>query len=252
MPARILPGLLRGRAARAYSALILASSPVAYWRCSESSGAGSLADSSGNSHTMTLNGTTTTGVAGKNSRLGSAAKFAVGSYGTVPSSAPFRIAGDLTLECWIKFDSALTNGDAVALGYCVVTGETSATNAQYQWNIQHTGSVEFAWFHEYNSGVNQSGEISVSFVATDWTHCVLRRDTTAKKYSAWVNGAKAGEQSYSSNPTGGGSTVFQFGRNPATGSTSNVDRTVDEVAVYSSALSDAEIFEHYRAGRRAA
>lgn len=250
---------LRHYASKTYQALVLEDTPLALWRCGESAGATTLADSSGNSQTATINGTITTGVAGAQ-RLGNAATPAASSgYLTVASSVNFRLAASMTAECWYKIPVDFTTGTLQYLHCCGTSGETSATNVLYQFQFGYTNASTYNWsaFHESGSGTNSS--VTTDFAAAllpagQFNHICFVRDTTANTYALYINGAIAGSAvSYGANdPSGGGSGVFNYNRNPATGDISNRVTTVDEIAIYNTALSAARIFEHYRAGRRAA
>lgn len=250
---------LKHHAPAAYSAVVLVDTPLAYWRCSEAAGAATLADSSGNSRTATINGTVTTGVAGPQ-RLGNAATFAVSSgYLTVADSSAFRLTGNMSAECWYKIPVDFTSGTVQYLHCCGVSGETSATNVLYQFQLGYTDAATYNWsaFHESGSGTNSS--VTTNFAATllpanQYNHICYVRDVTANTYALYINGRIVGTAvSYGANdPSGGGSTAFNYNRNPAVGDVSNRVTTVDEIAVYDTALSAARIFEHYRAGRRGA
>jgi hypothetical protein len=249
----MLPRLTRLRAAAPQSLadVILDDTPLAFWRCDESGGSGTLADSSGNSRTLTLAGSVTTGVTAKNGRMGKCATFTTTGYGTVADSSPFRLTGDMTFECWVKLASTLTSAQVARLAICSISGETEATNVPYLFQLQESGGVQqFRCFHESGAGVDNNAPFNVSYTATDWNHWVATRDVTADVYELWLNGVSLGTQGFSADPTGGGSSVFEFGRNNGTSAISDVDRTIDEIAIYSSKLSAARIFEHYRAGRR--
>jgi hypothetical protein len=247
---------LRHHTPAAYSAVVLADTPLAYWRCSEAAGAATLADSSGNARTATINGTVTTGVAGRQ-RLGNAATFAVSSgYLSVASSAAFQLTGNATWECWYKLTAAMTAGAVQLIHCCGVSGETSATNVLYQFDLQFVSSGVYSWsfFHESGSGTNNTSGANFSATLLPhgvFNHLVLRRDVTANTYELFLNGAIVGTPvAYTNDPSGGGSTVYNFNRNPAVPTISNRECSGDEIAVYSTKLTDARIFEHYRAGRR--
>lgn len=240
-----------------YQATVLADSPLAYWRCGESAGATTLADSSGNSETATINGTVTTGVTGAQ-RMGNAATFAAASgYLTVASSVNFRLTGNMTSECWWKIPVALISGSNQYLHCCGAVGETSGTNALYQHQIGYVDASNLSWsgFHESGSGTNSS--VTVAFAASlmmvnQFNHLVFVRDVTANTYAFYLNGKIVGSPaSYGANdPSGGGSAVYNYNRNPAAPDLATRVSTSDEIAIYNTALSAARIFEHYRAGRR--
>lgn len=244
-------------APRSYAELVLEDSPIAYWRLEEPSGT-SFADSSGNSRTATSTGTVTPGSISEQQRLGSYAFFESGGYLSVSDSSPFRIAGDLTCELWWRKNVLITTGGIIRLFFCVAPNETEAVNALYQWEIRHVNSTTYEWRADHENGAGNNNPVSANY-SVDlhplglWQQLVLRRNTSAKTYEYFINGVRVGTaQTYAENPTGGTSAIFHFSRSNATGDTSNRAMDCDELAIYSSALSDARILEHYRAGRRRA
>jgi hypothetical protein len=246
---------LQAYAPLSYAAVVLADSPIAFLRCSEAASSPTLADSSGNSRTATLQGTWVTGNTGKNARLGSAVNRAAAAYFTVADSSPFRTIGDATWEVWFRLAGALTSGQVVRTFNCSISGETTTTNANYLLSISNVAGVHsYEWFHESGTGTNRSGSVPITYTPTNWNHAVLVRDVTAQNYQAFLNGVSMGTSSFASTspPTGGSSAVFEFGRAPDSAAVSSVAADFDEIAMYGSKLSAARIFEHYRAGRRAA
>jgi hypothetical protein len=243
---------LKHHTPQSYSQVVLADSPLAYWRCEDAFGAATLADSSGNGRSMTLNGTRGLQAYSKNSRLGKCVGFAFNSgYGSVAAASWFQITGDLTIELWFKTPASLASGDFIGLLYCNTSGETEATNSLYQWHYQNNGgTLRFSAFHENGSGSDNVVNINHTMDPTVWNHCVLVRDTTAKTYTVYVNGVSIGSAVYTNNPTGGTSSVLNLCRNPSDGSFGSDKAAYDEIAIYNTKLSAARIFEHYRAGRR--
>lgn len=244
---------LRHHTPQSYSAVVLADSPLAYWRCEDAFGSATLADSSGNGRSMTLNGTRGLGAYSKNSRLGKCVGMGFNSgYGSISAASWFQILGDLTLELWFKTPLNLASGDYIGLLYCNTSGETEATNSLYQWHYQNNGgTLRFSAFHENGAGGDNVVNVNHTMDMTVWNHCVVVRDTTAKTYTFYVNGVSVGSAGYTNNPTGGTSSVLNLARNPSDGSFGSDKAAYDEIAIYNTKLSATRIFEHYRAGRRA-
>lgn len=232
--------------------VVLADSPLAYWRCEDAFGAATLTDSSGNGRSMTLNGTRGLQGYSKNSRLGKCVAMGFNSgYGSIAAASWFQITGDLTIEMWFKTPWTLQSGDYIGLMYCNTSGETEATNSLYQWHYQNFGgTLRFSAFHENGAGVDNSVNVNHTMDATRWNHVVMVRDTVAKTYTFYVNGSSVGSASYANNPTGGTSSVLNLARNPADGSFGADKTSYDGIAIYNTKLSAQRIFEHYRAGRR--
>lgn len=246
---------LRHHASRSYQDVILADTPLLFWRMNEAAGAGSFADSSGNAHTGNITGTITSGIAGRQ-RLGNAASFALNSRLTVTNSAPFRILGNISVEAWVMLPTAFTAGSQVISAACGASGETTATNFAYIFDIHYSSASNYGWgyFHESGSGTDNTGQTPFSntlMPALVWHHVVWRRDTTANTHEFHLNGARVGNAvSYTNDPTGSTSGLFGWNGYPSSSTFSNRAVSWDSCALYSAKLTDAQIFEHYRAGRR--
>lgn len=245
---------LKHHTPQSYSDVVLADSPLAFYRCEDAFGAATLADSSGNGRNATLNGTRGLQAYSKNPRLGRCVGFFVGSgYASVASAAWHQILGDLTVECWIRLQSALGSGDIQPLPSSLAAGETEAANACYRINYENSGgTTRFNLLHENGAGVDNNVTINATIPIRVLTHVVITRNTTAKTYSAYINGALVGTSAaYTTNPTGGTTAVLNINRNPSDSSFGPDKSAWDGIAIYGTALSAARIFEHYRAGRRA-
>lgn len=233
--------------------MVLADSPLAYWRCEDAFGSASLADSSGNGRTMTLNGTRSLEAYSRNSRLGKAVSFISGTgYGSVAAAAWHQITGDMTVECWFKIIASPANGTGYTILCCSAAGATSASNRLYQCQIQVVGNVQgLGNYHESGTGSGITNtQTNWSWNLGQWYHYVCVRDTAALTYARYIDGVLIGTVSYSANPTGGGSSNLNLNRIDDSGGQIGV-WSMDEVAIYNTKLSAARIFEHYRAGRRA-
>lgn len=252
----MIPRLFRkAPAPRTYAQLLLSfGTPLVYWPCNDTVGSSTIADTSGNGRTATIVNTTTLGGASKNSRLSTMAACNATSYWTVASSVAFRHLGDATWLWWMRLNSALTSGQLIPVWNCSATGEASAENHCYYIGIQNLSGVHNTiCFHESGSGTNRSTPIPITYTPTNWNFFAIVRDTTALTYTAYVNGALAGSGgSYTANPSGGGSTTFNMGRDVSVPSNSAVARDLDELAFFTSMLTAANIKELYRAGKRAA
>ena len=215
-----------------YSALVLADSPVGYWRLGEPSGT-SATDSGPNALTGTYAGTYTLAQTGA---LASDTNTAVlmGTDGrmTVTNTAVLNFAGSFTLEAWIY--------------------RTSSAGAQM---IMHKGASEFPPA-QYEFGF-VSGPLYFQVKDTGGTNRTV--NVTAPSLNAWhhvvgvyevgvgsriyIDGALAG--SIATAPTGAFVTTDPF----VVGSvTYDFLGMIDEVAIYPSVLTATRIQAHYVAG----
>lgn len=148
------------------------------------------------------------------------------------------IPPDSTLELWIYLDA--TGGFAFQSG---VTKDLDASN--YETNIYPRGGSGAASCYLDSAGAATSIISSVDPTPlTAWNYIVLRKDSTG--WSLWLNGAEVGSAAYAPDPVQqpypwqvGNSTLDE----PLLG-------RVAQLALWSVAVSDAQIAARYAAGPR--
>lgn len=213
-----------------YAQAVLASKPAAYWRFSEF--VGSLArDSSGRDR----HGTYEDGVAFylpgprlPGQQINPAAHFAGGRM----TASIDGIPNSYSVEMW--FWNGLPNDARGVTGYLFSRGAADALGIG---GIDSgVGKLIFA------GGLEGKTEIQ----RKTWNHVVMVRDR--QKVRVYLNGSEspeiAGEvPGGQANQTG---RVFVGGRHD---SAANFEGKIDEVAIYDRALTQADIAEHFRAGR---
>ena len=158
-------------------------------------------------------------------------------YVSIPSSTDLQITGDLTVAGWFNFDEVPVPAH---------TGLVSkAYGGEWLWQI-YAPSKMYVW---HDSGVRARWNVSGSIVAGNWYHLAFVRDGTAKTYKIYCDGVlKTTSGAYASAPPtsethvtigSGGSHVQPF------------DGLIDEVRIYSTALTASEIkaLYDYPAGR---
>jgi hypothetical protein len=224
-----------------YQSVVLADSPLAYWRMSEAAGA-TFADLSGNNFTGTLQSAGwTRGVASATSALGNAITLpgTLGVFGSVPSNTTVQPLTNCTYECWLNpsrvnvaqfamgqdFNSTGThvNGMAIRL----------AIGGQFQGSITWDGTVVV------NSGA------TVASVGT-WYYVVLTRTGNPGTWALYVNATLAQGGAVAPFGITQNDSVFGVGQlAPSTGSP--FGGSLDEVAIYGTALSQAQVQAHYDA-----
>lgn len=221
----------------AYRAAVLADSPVAYWRLGEASGT-TAADEVG-SYAGTYVGSPTLGGSGVFTG-NSAASFNGSSQYITASALGSRTSW--SIECWVKFAS--TSGE-----------QTAISNDLVGWNNDvlvglHPEAAAGAYTGKI-AAVHQDATSSVRTVVANpssattgvWYHvAVTSNGSTMRLY---VNSlevaatAKAGTAlTLSNNP-------INLARNPQ--GIRFLNGSLDEVAIYSSALSSTRIAAHYAA-----
>jgi hypothetical protein len=239
-------------AAFGYGAAVLADSPIAYWRLGETTGNVAY-DYVGNNNGTYFNATLgQPGYSVIDSNL--AATFgAVNSYVGQISGSSINFEGtnvSFSIECWVNGPADQTDESAII---CKGTG-SDGTTANEQFAIDIAGGV-YRFMTRGNNNVIYSAVANIGPNGT-WQHVVAVYDQSSPSSPAmriYVNGELAGSGS---------------GRPPANNglraSTANVDigskrlgnspdrdgfftGTIDEVAIYNTALSESAIQAHYGA-----
>lgn len=214
-----------------YRTAVTADSPAGWWRLEETSGT-SAADSSG-ANTGTYVNSPTLGVAGL---ISEAATYAVTLNGsnqrvTVPDHASLDLTDTFTLECWIR------RGSTLGTNQVLIDKDTGA----YQIRFNTSNQLEM-W--RSNVAVIVASTVTITDTAA---HHLMATKTgaTVKLYIDGVDRTGAVTNS----------TCVNNGSQLAIGSTSSGAQyfhgTLDEVAVYPTALSAVRALAHYTAGTAA-
>ena len=217
-----------------YRAAIGADTPQAWWQLNDAAGASVATDSTANlrngTPTAVTFGNTTCSVPGLTSAAfnGSTSKITT-TYN--PSGAAFSV------EAWVNLNN-LTQGSSPDI---IANSVTSSANTGFV--LQITGSQ--AQFYVGNGTTNANVLTSTGAIpATGWVYLVGTYDgTTVRLY---VNGVQSGTGSALAGSMAAGATNIGIGFNPSA-NTDFFAGLIDQVAVYTSTLSQARITAHYQA-----
>lgn len=223
----------------AYRDVVLADSPIGYWRLDETSGT-IAADASGNGLDGTYIGGPTLGQLPLINTGNSVSFDGTDDYIEV-SSASLIITGDVSVELWMHPDSLSTLQTWVMFAHSA-TGDPESDNALYS---VRTNGADLDTFWEYGDGNNEvvSSANNLS-VGTDYS-ILVTRDNTAKEVKFYVNGSLIATKSYTNSPTGGSAGTLKIGQ-WSDGQFAN--GLIDEVAIYNAVLSHSRASAHYNAG----
>jgi len=207
-----------------YPLTVLADAPTAYWRFGEASGL-SAADATGNGHTMTLPASHLTyGVAGavNDGTTG----FALDGSQAQATFTAFAIGTTCTIEFWIRPDSTTSPSP-----YALLIGNGGGGVGLYydkstQKMLLYTGA------NERNGTVLTDGALY---------HVVI--SINAGNGTWYINGVADG--TFSSWPGNNFGSAFNGNAGGATIKAS----LIDEIALYPTALSAAQVLAHYNAGQ---
>jgi PKD repeat protein len=220
-----------------YRSLVLADGPVSYWRLGEASGT-SAADSAG-TNTGSIRGGVTLGAPGALTGDPDTSMSFDGTSGyvSVPNSPGLNLTGDLTVEAWVR-PGAL---DGVTRAVLHKGGTGGYPTYQYRIGLT-SGNL---WRGTVYVGSNNLTVTSPSIASTiGWTHVVMARSgSTLKLYLNGVAVATATASGTLNTSTG----MLAIGRTGAV-SVDYCKGSIDDVAAYPTALSAAQVAEHYRVG----
>lgn len=220
-----------GTPGTSYAPLVLGGTPAGYWRLGEASGT-TASDAGPNTLNGTYSGTHTLGTTGALVADTNTAVAFAGGNADMGSPAALNISGSaLSIEFWAKgtpgtYNYMVSHTNGANQGYAVYTGG----DAQYHWYIGRsggahvTGSVPGAWDGAWHHFAN----------VFDGAQMLVYVDGVARLAEAETA------------PITGYTGNFRVAGYNGGGYTFN--GLLDEVAVYSRALSATEVSDHYWAG----
>ena len=230
------------------SSQILAQSPVLYWRFSETSGTAVADSATGNLNGGTVT-TTGTGTVTRNAASAlpgdpNPAITFTPSTGTSyvikasPSNIPSGTA-NRTIEAWFK--TTTTTEQAIASYGC----STCANGQNFGFDVMTSNSLQFWGFGSADL------TFTTPYTITDgtWHQGVIEYNGTA--ISMYLDGIYLGSKTDAINTTAAGTQGFNVGvNNPVSDATNGgkyFNGSIDEVAVYPSVLTAAQVETHYLA-----
>ena len=211
------------------------------WHLNESSG--TLADSSGGGHTGSYSGSGYSQTGALNTALGGFSGFPlnVGDINDTDNSAY------MTIEMWIY---------PITLGTIrILSIKSGSSQNQYTIRTQNTAGVQDELYFFIASSLTDSstyfGTSNLNLTAGAWQHLAFVYDGTlasANRVAIYRNGvAASGSVSGTIPTTLTSSTVSAYFGSGATGGNAS-DSNLDEIAIYSRALSATEVADHYKRG----
>jgi hypothetical protein len=241
---------IRAANATGYTATILADKPAAYYEMQETTGAGTAADSSGNGYNgaiaydYDLNDNIDYPVLGKDGVDTNAYLFYTYSDTNaenhvsdidVPANGVLNPSGPFSIEFWARAISDAGN-------YVTPVGSVSGSYPQPGYDFYQTPGAEGNWV--LNVPTASVFMQSASPVAKNqWTHLVGVYD--GANFSFYINGVAIGTA-----PGTGfqpSTADFYIGGVPPSG-WGSFDGYLTQVAIYTNALTSAQVLTHYEAG----
>lgn len=162
--------------------------------------------------------------------------------------------GDLTTVWWMRPRNTFNHDFSMVIIGCGAPRdprgeETEAENHLYAHGLK-LGKLRA--FHESGAGINQEILSSSPIEPERWTHVAIVRDTANKTYKLYIDGKLADTRTYAENPTGGDSPLSRVTIGRSGGAVLNhFDGKLDELMLYTRALSDLEVANLYQHSRPA-
>ncbi|MFT4216806.1 MAG: PKD domain-containing protein [Micropruina sp.] len=221
-----------------YAAAVVANTPDLYWRLDESSG--SALDSSGSGNVGSVTETLTRGVEGAIS--GNAAATFNGSSNIVVAQRPWVAPQRFTAEVWFKTTTA--KGGKL-IGFGTATSGLSSSYDRHVWML-NTGKLAFGTY----PGSQQIITSANSYNDGQWHHVAASQGADGMKL--YIDAQLVGTNATTTGQVYTGYWRIGGDKNWSGASSSYFAGTLDEAAVYPSALTENDIRAHYAASGRTA
>lgn len=231
----------------AYYEKVLADGPLIYYRLQETAGT-SAADASGSGLTGTFSGTYTLNqTSGKPVSGESASRYVdIASGGRVAYPPAAAGTTKLTLEAWV-YRATLDGSASTFYAISDAPGSGTAPNDWMAWSVRGDGTLHML------SGDVEWTTSTAPITAATWHHVAVVMDVENDSLVFYRNGvavaATASPSGFESNRIGfqrTGASTWYWGRAPANTAYSTISR-IAEPALYTEALSAAQILDHYNA-----
>lgn len=223
-----------------YESEVLADSPVLYYRLNEASGS-TVEDFSGSNRDAAYVNSPTLGATGATTDGDDAVTMnGTNQYVTVASSSAGDTAlkamtGSFSLECWVN-PSSLSGNRGLFDRYAGGGGTTSV------FLFYLVGATPT--FIIRNAANSDSTKSAASGISTGvWTHLVATYDGSTSRI--YINGTESGTGLSTTFSSHNRTPILEIGR--FVFSNTYFAGTLDEVAVYPSALSSTRVLDHYNA-----
>jgi large repetitive protein len=223
--------------ADSYGARVYNDSPDLYWRLGETAGS-VAADSGVSGNTGTYYGGVTKGVTGALSGTTNPAASFNGSNGLVASNTQFSNPLVYSLELWFN---STTNSGGKLIGFGSSPNGTTSGSYDRHVYLQDDGKLVFGVWTGQTNTITTPG----SYTDGLWHHVVATQSGSGLKL--FVDGQLSGTNPQTQAQAYDG--YWRVGGDTTWGSSSAfVNARIDEVAVYSSALSADTVAAHYALG----
>lgn len=223
-----------------YSSTVMQDNPVVYHRLDESSGT-SAADQTSNAYTGTYSGSGVTySVAGALSNDSDTAVTFNGSSGNMTLASgvnPANYTSAISIEFWMKLSTLSQASSPTIIG----NDTTPSTNNGLVCYINSTGTALILRLG--NGSSNSTSTMNYPFATGVWYHIVWTWN--ANNILGYVNGVVKESDDLFTGPISTAPHNLTLGHNPS--GTDFFQGSIDELAIYSTALSASRVMAHFQA-----
>ena len=165
-------------------------------------------------------------------------------YATVVSSADTAITSDISIECWVKFES-LPADEAYA---GLVCKDRTAAQQQYSMFFRRVGTDAAGQYRftlmVWNGGNNYAVWKLLSFSTATWYHLAITWTAATDVATFYVNAVSQGTGNTSVTSTQAGTSPVDIGWSSAY--SGYLDGLIDEVRIWSDVRTSTEISNNYQ------
>jgi hypothetical protein len=238
--------------AATYYDVVSGDNPVGYWRLGETAGATVAQDASGFHRDLDYNNVPASGFFGQPGAIvgdpDTAVKFTPAPPNnptiTSPNTTDFGFASgqSFSAEYWIK---ALPGNTTAADAGLLTKGYNSTTQALPWYLSQYKSDGRVTWYLRNSASASNVVTSTATVNDGQWHHVVGVYDSSAAQINLYVDGR------WQATTAGVPADAYGTNARPLTVANHfnrNVDASMDELAMYDSALSGDQVVEHYATG----
>jgi hypothetical protein len=159
-------------------------------------------------------------------------------------SPSLSITGDLTIECWVKFESLPAVGNDMAF---VAKWGDAAGERSYLFRISNSSGTYQLQFWTSTDGTNYEGKtknLSSAPSLGTWYHYAVTFDASTATAEFFVNGSSIGTNTGTHTSIADTSQVLHLGKGSET--TWYLDGMLDEVRIWNDIRTSTEISDNYQ------
>jgi hypothetical protein len=230
--ALVASGLMAAPTGDNYNTVVLADSPVHYWRLNEASG---VLEDAISTNDITITGAVGYHAAGATGDSDYAVTFDGSDYGTIGYGSIPVGTNAFSWECLYKGTSTSKQ--------CIVSYGTGGTRASVFLNLNDGGNPRLglaAWGDDQNA-------TATGLLDGNWHHIVWTHAATSAVVKIYLDGSLLATLTYGGNLNTGTAATPRVGTDHNSISSDRLNGSLDELAVYDVELSSTQVSDHFDA-----